>query len=71
MLTLICSGSPWAPSLTLGKGGKAGIWQSGMGIAADIPNNRVFFATGYVFRTSSPILVSFSQTTVTQMLRVI
>jgi hypothetical protein len=29
-------------------GGKAGIWQSGFGIAADTANNRVFFVTGYV-----------------------
>ena len=28
------------------KGGKAGIWQSGMGIAVD--NNRVFIVTGCV-----------------------
>lgn len=27
-------------------GGKAGIWQSGMGIAADTTKNRVFFVTG-------------------------
>ncbi|KAH8750355.1 hypothetical protein F5882DRAFT_310292, partial [Hyaloscypha sp. PMI_1271] len=27
-------------------GGKAGIWQSGFGIAADTANNRVFFVTG-------------------------
>jgi hypothetical protein len=27
-------------------GGKAGIWQSGTGIAADVANSRVFFATG-------------------------
>jgi hypothetical protein len=29
-------------------GGKAGIWQSGFGIAADTTNNRVFFVTGYI-----------------------
>ncbi|KAH8747273.1 hypothetical protein BGZ57DRAFT_971336 [Hyaloscypha finlandica] len=39
-------GSPWAPDLQAGKGGKAGIWQSGMAIAADLDKNRVFFATG-------------------------
>lgn len=41
--------SPGAPSpqpldLTVEKGGKAGIWQSGMGIATD--GNRIFIATG-------------------------
>jgi hypothetical protein len=46
MLTQKFSGSPEAPDLLAGKGGKAGIWQSGMAIAADVPNNRVFFATG-------------------------
>ncbi|KAJ9145434.1 WSC domain-containing protein [Pleurostoma richardsiae] len=43
--------SPGAPSpqptdITVQQGGKAGIWASGMGIAVDAPNNRVFFATG-------------------------
>ena len=43
---------PFAPSpqgldITVsGAGGKAGIWQSGMGLALDAPNNRVFFVTG-------------------------
>jgi len=43
--------SPGAPSpqqldITQQGGGKAGIWQSGMGLALDAPNNRVFFVTG-------------------------
>jgi len=42
--------SPGAPSpqpldVTVEKGGKAGIWQSGMGIATD--GNRIFVTTGY------------------------
>jgi len=36
--------SPQALDITVQGGGKAGIWQSGMGIATD--GNRVFFATG-------------------------
>jgi iron transport multicopper oxidase len=43
--------SPGAPtpqplSLTVQNGGKAGIWQSGMGIATD--GSRIFVVTGYV-----------------------
>ncbi|KAF8855141.1 hypothetical protein BDZ45DRAFT_676433 [Acephala macrosclerotiorum] len=43
--------SPGAPSpqtldITVQGGGKAGIWQSGMGLAADTSANRVFFVTG-------------------------
>ncbi len=42
--------SPGAPPQTLDVtnqgGGKAGIWQSGMGLVADTANNRVFFVTG-------------------------
>lgn len=42
--------SPGAPTtsleLTVEKGGKAGIWQSGMGLATD--GSRIFLATGYV-----------------------
>jgi len=43
--------SPGAPSpqtldITIQGGGKAGIWQSGMGLAADTTANRVFFVTG-------------------------
>jgi iron transport multicopper oxidase len=42
--------APGAPSpnptdLTVEKGGKAGIWQSGMGLASD--GNRIFVTTGY------------------------
>ncbi len=49
--------SPGAPSpqqldITVQGGGKAGIWQSGFGIAADTANNRVFFVTGYAFQTA-------------------
>jgi hypothetical protein len=36
--------SPQALDIMNQNGGKAGIWQSGMGIAADL--NRVFFVTG-------------------------
>lgn len=36
--------SPQALDYTVQGGGKAGIWQSGMGLATD--GNRVFFATG-------------------------
>ncbi|KUJ15855.1 uncharacterized protein LY89DRAFT_670394 [Mollisia scopiformis] len=43
----VSPGEPADPNLLLGKGGKAGIWQSGMGIAADTVNNRVFFSTGW------------------------
>jgi hypothetical protein len=43
---LLGAPSPQALDITVQGGGKAGIWQSGMGIAAD--GNRVFFATGYV-----------------------
>lgn len=43
---MILLGEVADPNLLLGKGGKAGIWQSGMGIAADTDNNRVFFVTG-------------------------
>ena len=41
-------GAPVALALDLvkGDGGKAGIWQAGMGIAVD--GSRVFFVTGYV-----------------------
>ncbi|CZR60561.1 uncharacterized protein PAC_10457 [Phialocephala subalpina] len=39
-------GLPADLNLLAGKGGKAGIWQSGMGIAADTTKNRVFFVTG-------------------------
>ncbi|PMD49844.1 uncharacterized protein K444DRAFT_711847 [Hyaloscypha bicolor E] len=46
MVMMASPGSPWAPDLQAGKGGKAGIWQSGMAIAADLDKNRVFFATG-------------------------
>jgi hypothetical protein len=46
-LTVDRSGAPaQGPDWTTAKGGKAGIWQSGMGIATDLENNRVFFATG-------------------------
>jgi iron transport multicopper oxidase len=38
--------SPQATVYTTQGGGKAGIWQSGMGIATD--GSRVFFVTGYV-----------------------
>jgi hypothetical protein len=43
--------SPGAPTpqqldITQQGGGKAGIWQSGMGLALDAPHNRVFFVTG-------------------------
>lgn len=43
--------SPGAPSpqtldINVQGGGKAGIWQSGMGLAADTTANRVFFVTG-------------------------
>jgi iron transport multicopper oxidase len=38
--------SPQALDYTVQGGGKAGIWQSGMGIAND--GGRVFFVTGYV-----------------------
>jgi len=43
--------SPGAPQpqqldVTQQGGGKAGIWQSGMGLVADTANNRVFFVTG-------------------------
>jgi hypothetical protein len=46
--------SPGAPSpqplnIMSQTGGKAGIWQSGTGLAADTTNNRVFFVTGYVY----------------------
>jgi hypothetical protein len=42
---------PYAPQpqtldITVQGGGKAGIWQGGMGIAADTSANRVFFVTG-------------------------
>lgn len=30
-------------------GGKAGIWQSGMGISVDAATSRIFIVTGYVF----------------------
>jgi len=45
--------SPGAPSpqplnILTQNGGKAGIWHSGTGLAADTTNNRVFFVTGYV-----------------------
>lgn len=44
--------SPGAPpvvtDITVQQGGKAGIWQSGMGLAAD--GSRLFLATGYVCR---------------------
>lgn len=50
--------SPGAPvpqplDYTVQMGGKAGIWQSGFGIAADVANNRVFFVTGYVYHATS------------------
>jgi iron transport multicopper oxidase len=42
--------SPGAPpvvsDITVQQGGKAGIWQSGMGLAMD--GSRLFLATGYV-----------------------
>lgn len=42
--------SPGAPpvvsDITVQQGGKAGIWQGGMGLATD--NGRLFCATGYV-----------------------
>ncbi|KAH8882217.1 WSC-domain-containing protein [Thozetella sp. PMI_491] len=43
--------SPGAPSpqptvITSQQGGKAGIWQSGMALATDLVNQRVFFSTG-------------------------
>ena len=42
--------SPGAPpvnsDITQQQGGKAGIWQSGMGIATDVTGNRIFIATG-------------------------
>jgi hypothetical protein len=45
--------SPGAPSpqplnILDQTGGKAGIWQAGAALAADLPNNRIFFATGSV-----------------------
>jgi len=47
LLTVGCSGAPaQGPDWMNAKGGKAGIWQSGMGIATDLATNRVFFATG-------------------------
>jgi iron transport multicopper oxidase len=46
--------SPQALDITVEGGGKAGIWQSGMGIAAD--GNRIFFVTGCVRR--APLLAS-------------
>lgn len=40
---------PQTLDITVQGGGKAGIWQSGFGIAADTTNKRVFFVTGYDF----------------------
>lgn len=37
---------PQALDINVQGGGKAGIWHSGMGIAADTTKNRVFFVTG-------------------------
>lgn len=50
--------SPGAPvpqplDYTVQMGGKAGIWQSGFGISADVANNRIFFVTGYVHHVTS------------------
>ena len=40
--------SPQTLDITIQGGGKAGIWHSGMGLAADTTKNRVFLVTGYV-----------------------
>jgi hypothetical protein len=41
--------SPQPLDITLEQGGKSAIWQAGMALAVDTPNNRVYFATGFVF----------------------
>jgi hypothetical protein len=43
-LSLLGAPSPQALDITVQGGGKAGIWQSGMGITMD--GSRIFFATG-------------------------
>lgn len=58
VLTFMCLGLAADPVLLTGKGGKAGIWQSGMGIAAHTDNNRVFFVTGQLFWCYSFMLVN-------------
>ena len=49
--------SPQTLDITVQGGGKAGIWHSGMGLAADTTNNRVFLVTGCV---SSPPRKAFN-----------
>jgi iron transport multicopper oxidase len=44
-LTALGAPTPQSLDITVQGGGKAGIWQSGMGLASD--SNRVFLVTGY------------------------
>jgi hypothetical protein len=51
--------SPQAIDVMSQTNGKSGIWMSGFGLAVDAPNNRVFFAVGYVFLQSLEAALTF------------
>jgi hypothetical protein len=46
MLIIVGAPQPQELNYTVAGGGKAGIWESGMGFAVD--DDRIYFATGYV-----------------------